>query len=93
MAFTCSICDTESPTISGLCSHIRMIHPLGCLSSYKCCFCPNKVYGTVSLLRKHLVKQHSANEREFIDNVEGANINVIIYDIEIEPDHDNNETR
>ncbi|KAE8744660.1 hypothetical protein FOCC_FOCC008663 [Frankliniella occidentalis] len=68
-----------------------MIHPLGCLSSYKCCFCPNKVYGTVSLLRKHLVKQHSANEREVIDSVEGANINVINYDIEIETDHDNNE--
>lgn len=76
MVFSCTICNDEFQSISALCQHIGMVHPSSCLSSYKCCFCPDKEYGTLLLLRRHLIKKHTVNEQN-VNNHEGNNDNEV----------------
>ncbi|KAE8743356.1 hypothetical protein FOCC_FOCC011055 [Frankliniella occidentalis] len=63
MVFSCTICNDEFQSISALCQHIGMVHP-------------NKEYGTLLLLRRHLIKKHTVNEQN-VNNHEGNNDNEV----------------
>ena len=78
MAYVCNMCNLVVESISGLCTHIRFLHPHNILSVYKCCHC-SREYSTLKYLRDHLNKKHpekdcggnqpnNRNEQDLDDN-------------------------